>query len=412
MDETRELVIARLGAQGDGVAETADGPLYVPFALPGERVRVAVGEGGRARLLEVLQPAADRVRAPCRHFGTCGGCALQHLDEGAMRAWKREQVRVAFAQRGMAADVAPTVAIAGGRRRAVFAARRRGSGLVLGFHAARGHEIVGLAECPVLVPEIVAALPALVRIAEPSLPREAEARIIVLAADNGLDVAVEDTPAGVAAEARARLARAAAEAGVLRVSVGGEPVYAAGVPLLRFGAALVEPPPGAFVQAVAEAEAAIAARVLGVLPKKAKRVADLFCGLGAFAFPLARRAEVLAVDGDGAAVAALAAAVRRTQGVKRIETRVRDLFREPLGRTELAGFDAVVLDPPRAGAAAQAARLAASKVPIVVAVSCNPATLARDARLLVDGGYCLASVTPIDQFRYSAHVEAVAVFRR
>jgi 23S rRNA (uracil1939-C5)-methyltransferase len=412
MDETRELVIARLGAQADGIAETADGPVYVPFALPGERVRAAVGEGGRARLLEVLQPAADRVRAPCRHFGMCGGCALQHLDEGAIRAWKREQVRVAFAQRGMAADVEPTVAIAGGRRRAVFAARRRGSGVVLGFHAARGHEIVGLSECPVLVPEIVAALPALLRLAEPLLPREAEARIIVLAADNGLDVAVEDTPAGVAAEARARLARAAAEAGVLRVSVGGEPVYAAGVPVLRFGTALVEPPPGAFVQAVAEAEAAIAARVLGVLPKKAKRVADLFCGLGAFAFPLARRAEVLAVDGDGAAMAALAAAARRTQGIKRIETRVRDLFREPLGRTELAGFDAVVLDPPRAGAAAQAARLAAAKVPIVVAVSCNPATLARDARLLVDGGYRLTSVTPIDQFRYSAHVEAVAVFRR
>ena len=241
------------------------------------------------------------------------------------------------------------------------------------------------------------------------LPREAEARIIVLAADNGLDVAVEDTPGRVGAEARAALR----EPPPRRVSCASASAASRSTrPACRrcAGAAPREPPPGAFVQAVAEAEAAIAARVLGVLPKKAKRVADLFCGLGAFAFPLARRAEVLAVDGDGAA-AALAAAVRRTQGVKRIETRVRDLFREPLGRTQLAGFDAVVLDPPRAGAAAQAARLAAAKVPIVVAVSCNPATLARDARLLVDGGYRLASVTPIDQFRYSAHVEAVAVFR-
>ena len=191
------------------------------------------GGGGRARLLECCSPRPIAF-APMSALRHCGGCALQHLDEGAMRAWKREQVRVAFAQRGMAADVAPTVAITGGRRRAVFAARRRGSGVVLGFHAARGHEIVGLAECPVLVPEIVAALPALVRLAEPVLPREAEARIIVLAADNGLDVAVEDTPAGWG-EARARLARAAAAAGVLRVSIGGEPVYAAGVPLLRFG---------------------------------------------------------------------------------------------------------------------------------------------------------------------------------
>jgi 23S rRNA (uracil1939-C5)-methyltransferase len=411
MDETREVVVARLGAQGDGIAETPGGPLYVPLALAGERVRVAAGEGGRARLVEVLEPAADRVAPVCRHFGTCGGCALQHMSDAAVLAWKREQVRIAFAQRGIAADVEPTVAITGGRRRAVFAARRTAAGVVLGFHASRGHDVVGIAECPVLAPGIVAALPAMARIAEVVL-RGAEVRITVLAADNGLDVSLDDVPHAIGAAARGHIAAAAAAAGVLRVSIGGEPVYAAGVPLLRFGPATVEPPPGVFVQAVREAEAAMVARLLGALPKKTKRVADLFCGLGAFAFPLARRAEVLALDSEGAAVAALATAAKRTQGIKRIETRVRDLFREPLSRTELAGFDALVLDPPRAGASAQAERLAATKVPVVIAVSCNPATLARDARTLIDGGYQLASVTPIDQFRYAPHIEAVAVFRR
>jgi 23S rRNA (uracil1939-C5)-methyltransferase len=411
MDETRELVVARLGAQGDGIAEAPGGPVYVPVTLAGERVRVAVGEGGRARLIEVLEPAADRVTPVCRHFGTCGGCSLQHMSDAALLAWKREQVRIAFAQRGIAADVEPTVAITGGRRRAVFAARRTADGVVLGFHAARGHDVVGIVECPVLVGEIVAALPALARIASVVL-RDAEVRVTVLAAENGLDVALEGVAADVEPAARARIAETARAARVLRVTLDGEPVYAAGVPVLRFGPALVEPPSGAFVQAVHEAEAGIVARVLSLLPKRAKRIADLFCGLGAFAFPLARRAEVLAIDGDRAAVAALAAAVKRTQGIKPIEPRLRDLFRDPLSRTELAGFDAVVLDPPLAGALAQAERIAAAKVPLVIAVSCNPATLARDARVLIDGGYRLEVVTPIDQFRYSAHVEALAVFRR
>lgn len=370
-----------------------------------------MGEGGRARLIEVLEPAAERVAPVCRHFGTCGGCSLQHMSEAAVLAWKREQVRIAFAQRGIAAEVEPTVAITGGRRRAVLAARRTEAGVEFGFHAARGHEVVGIAECPVLVPGIVSALPALAPIADVVL-RDAEVRVTVLAADNGLDVALDDVPRAIGAAAGARVAAAAAAAGVLRVSIGGEPVYAAGVPVVRFGPAIVEPPPGAFVQAVREAEDAIAARLLAALPKKARRVADLFCGLGAFAFPLARRAEVFALDSERAAVAALATAAKRTPRIKSIETRVRDLLREPLSRTELAALDAVVLDPPRAGAAAQAERLAASRVPVVVAVSCNPATLARDARTLIDGGYRLARVTPIDQFRFSAHVEAVAVFRR
>lgn len=407
-----EILIDRLGAQGDGVGEGPAGPVYVPFTLPGERVRAEI-TGERGRLVEVLEPAPDRIAAVCRHFGSCGGCALQHMDGAAYRAAKVEQVRAAFRARGFEVEPRPLKSVGhGARRRAVLAARRVGGKVMLGFHEAASHTLVAIVECPVLSPRIVAALPGLAELVAPLQSRSGVSRVAVLAADNGLDVTVDDVDKALLPELRTGLAAAAAKCGLARLSINRQPVFTAGEPFVTFGRAEVVPPPGSFLQASQAAEAMLTELVVEALPKKVKRVADLFAGLGAFTFPLAERAAVLAVDSDKAGIAALAAASRKTQGLKPIETRLRDLFREPMSRKELEGFDAVVFDPPRAGAEAQAETIARSAVPVVVAVSCNPATLARDVRVLVNGGYRLGPVTPVDQFLYSPHIEAVAVLRR
>jgi 23S rRNA (uracil1939-C5)-methyltransferase len=411
MGDTQALDIARLGAQGDGIAETPSGPVYVPYALPGEQVLVEQ-RGDRARLVAVLAAGADRVAPQCRHFTHCGGCALQHLERGAYLAWKREIVAQAFAARGLEAPVAHVVSVGlGARRRATLSARRTGRGVVLGFFEAKGHDVVDLQECPVTASAIVRALPGLKRLVEPLVSRRLPVRLTVTLAANGLDVAIEDFPGEPGPEVRERLAGAAAAAKLARVTLAGDTIYQSTVPAVRFGPANVVLPPRAFLQAAPAAEAEMV-RLVGTAVGQARRVADLFCGLGTFTFPLAMNATVLAVDGDRQAIAALESAARRAPGLKPIEAKVRDLFREPLSAKELERFDAVVFDPPRAGAAAQAAALAMSRVSTLVAVSCNPATLARDARILIDGGYTLERVTPIDQFLYSPHVEAVAVLRR
>ncbi|HUJ36676.1 MAG TPA: TRAM domain-containing protein [Hyphomicrobium sp.] len=411
MGDTQALDIARLGAQGDGVADTPTGPVFVPYVLPGERVQAEV-RGERARLIAVLSPSPNRVAPVCRHFTHCGGCALQHVERGTYLAWKRDSVATAFGARGILAPVGHVVMVGlGARRRATFSARRTGRGIVLGFFEARGHEIVDLQECPVTASAIVRTLPGLKRLVEPLVTQKFPVRLTVTLAANGLDVALEDLPAELPPEIRERLAREAAAASLARVTVAGDALYQSTVPAVRFGEANVVLPPRAFLQAAPAAEAEMV-RLVTAAAAGAKRVADLFCGLGTFTFPLAERAPVLAVDGDKQAIAALQGAAKRAPGLKPIDTKVRDLFREPLAGKELEGFEAVVFDPPRAGAAAQAAALAGSKVQTVIAVSCNPATLARDARILIDGGFKLEAVTPIDQFLYSPHVETVAVFRR
>jgi 23S rRNA (uracil1939-C5)-methyltransferase len=400
------LEIARLGAQGDGIAEAADGPTYVPFALPGERVRVD-GEG----LPELLSaPSPERRRPQCRHFGTCGGCIAQHMSEPLYVSWKRGIVVEALRQRGLDVEVGPLLRVApGSRRRTVLTARQEGGRIMLGYHCRRSHELFAVEECPVLQPAIVAQLSGLRAIAAQLAQREL--RLTVLLTRTGLDVTADGAGARLDARAAAELARLAAGHGIARICVDGETIVERAKPALAMGGASVEPPPGAFVQAAEQAEAAMVGCVVAGVGK-AKRVADLFCGIGTFTFPLARRARVLAVDGEEEAVAALAGAARHAQGLKPIETKVRDLFRMPLSPKELDGLDAVVLDPARAGAEAQARQLARSGVPAAICVSCNPGTLARDVRILLDGGYALESVTPIDQFLYSHHVEAVAVLRR
>ena len=410
MGDTREIVVARLGAQGDGVAELDGAPVFVPFALPGERV-VAEVEGERGRLVEVLEPSSQRVAPPCRHFGRCGGCSVQHLAVDAYADWKRDLVVAAFRARGLDADVDALIRTGGKRRRAAFTAVRTESDIEIGFHAAASHNLVAISECPVLEPKIVAALPGLGKLIAPLLSKRGEGRLSVTLTKSGLDVLLEGSERKLTPDVRSALASKATSLNLARFVVGDDVVFEALTPFLAFGNAEVALPPGAFVQAVAEAESEIARRVVAAVGK-AKSVTDLFSGLGAFTFPLAARARVAAFDGDKEAIAALNAAVKKTSGVKPIAAHVRDLFREPLSPLELNENEAVVFDPPRAGAEAQTQRIARSKVKTVVAVSCNPATLARDARHLVDGGYKIESVTPVDQFVYSAHVEVVAVFRR
>jgi 23S rRNA (uracil1939-C5)-methyltransferase len=405
-DDPEALQISGLGAQGDGIAETDAGVRYVPFALPGERVQAA-GDGP-PRLLSA--PSPERVPAPCRHFAICGGCAAQHMSERLYAEWKRDTIVAALRRRGLATDVAPLQRVApGSRRRAVLTARRTGERIVLGYHRRKSHDLVDIAECPVLLPAIVAKLPALRAIA--AAMAAPEVRLTVLAARTGLDVAAEAGGHRPGRAAVAEIGRIATERGLARVSVNGEIVIERARPVLRMGEVDVAVPPGAFVQAVQASEETMGALVMAGLGKP-RRAADLFCGVGTFTFALARRARVLALDSDPAAIAALATAARHAQGLKPIEAGMRDLFREPMSTRELEPFDTVVFDPPRAGAQRQAQELARSTVETVIAVSCDPGTLARDAQILADGGYVIAGVTPIDQFAFSAHIEAVAVLRR
>lgn len=405
--EASELEIAALGAQGDGIAETEAGRVYVPFALPGERVER--GPTAEPRLLSQASP--DRVVPVCRHFGVCGGCVAQHMGERLYAEWKRGIVVAALRQRGLEPPVGPLYRIPPRtRRRAVLTARREGKRVVLGYHRRKSLDLVEIEECPVLLPQLAAQLPALRAVA--AALAAPEVRLTVLATPAGLDVAAEAGRGRLAPAAAAEIARIAAQHRLARVAVHAETVVERARPeLTTAGGRKIAVPPGAFVQAVEEAERALAGLVSGAVGS-AKRAADLFCGAGTFTFDLAAHARVLALDRDSAAIAALSASARGAQGLKPIEARVRDLFQAPLSAKELEGFDAVVFDPPRAGARSQAQQIARARVPTVVAVSCDPGTLARDARLLVDGGYAIESVTPIDQFLFSPHVEALAVLRR
>lgn len=412
-DELVNLAIERLGAQGDGIAVLeAGGQVFVPYTLPGERIRAALPpDSDRATLIAVERASPDRIVPVCPHFSRCGGCAVQHLSAAPYLAWKRELVATAFAQRGLDAPLAPIVAIPHtSRRRTTLAARRTAEGLIVGYHAAGSHEVVPIDACPLLVPALARLMPRVPEIVGPLLGPGDAADVTLTATTGGGDMTVtgvrRPTPT-----ARAAMARAAEAAGLDRLTVEREMVYQLRAPAVRIAGVEVPLPPAAFLQASEAAEEVLRGLVVAAVGK-ARRVADLFAGLGTFALTLGRRAEVLAVEGDAAHIAALEHAARGAKGLKPLKTLRRDLFRDPISARELKDFDAVVLDPPRAGAKAQAEALAASTVPTIVMVSCNPATLARDVRTLVDGGYILAQVTPIDQFVYSAHVEAVAVLRK
>jgi 23S rRNA (uracil1939-C5)-methyltransferase len=408
------LTIARMGHRGDGVADTPTGPIYVAYTLPGETVEVEAwpGHPDRRHLLRVDTPSAERITPVCPHFGVCGGCATQHWTAERYRAWKHELVVTALRDAGIEAEVGSLVDAHGeGRRRATFHARRGMHGVLdVGFAAWHAHHVVAIDRCPVLAPGLDGALKAAWAIAEALSPKGKPLDIQATATDGGLDVDVRGS-GPVGPQQSLALSRIADQHRLARLTRHGDLVSRRTAPTVKMGRAAVTLPPGGFLQATMAGEAALA-QLVDAHIGKVKHVADLFCGIGPFALRLAERCRITAVDSDAEAVAALRQAVVSTSGLKPIAAECRDLFRRPFVARELAGFDVIVFDPPRQGAQAQASEIAASKVPLVIAVSCNPATFARDARLLIDGGYRLVAVTPVDQFRWSSHVELVACLRR
>jgi 23S rRNA (uracil1939-C5)-methyltransferase len=409
MAETSALKITGIGAQGDGIADDNGREVHVAGALTGETVRIEPD----GSFVQLAEPSPDRrAHMLCPHFARCGGCSVQHMGDDFYKRWKGGLLGTALAQRGIEIEPRPMRSVPGGsRRRATFACQWTDGAAKLGFHGARSHDVEVITKCAVLRPEIVSALGPLGRIATALLMPGAAGRISVLAADSGLDVGIEGPTTGTGRRDQSGLARIAADARIIRLTVGAEAKFMLAKPVIRIAGIEVAPPAGAFLQAASEAETLLADLVLeGV--GKVRKVADLFAGLGTLSLALAKRARVLAVDAEQPLLAALGAAVQNTQGLKPVERLKRDLFRDPMSPRELAAFDAVVLDPPRAGAAAQTAALARSTVKRVVMASCQPATLARDLRTLIDGGYVLERVTPIDQFLYSSHLEAVAVLSR
>jgi 23S rRNA (uracil1939-C5)-methyltransferase len=408
------LTIDHVGHRGDGVAFAGGHTVFVPYTLSGETVEAGpvADHPDRRFLLRVENASLERIAPFCRYFAACGGCAIQHWQPDSYAAWKRRIVVDTLGHAGIECTVGDLIDAHGAGRRRITAHARRGSDgeLRTGFAAASSHAIVVIDDCPILDPGLRGALHAARALAEILKPMTKPLDIQVTATAGGLDVDVRGS-GPLPTAMIATLSRVAEQHRLARLTRHGELVLMRSPPVVSMGTAQVMLPPGSFLQATAAGEEALAALVFKHC-KGAKHIADLFCGVGPFALRLATRARIAAFDSDSSAVTALQKAATSTPGLKPIKAETRDLFRRPLMPQELRDYDAVIFDPPRQGAQAQAERLAASKVPVVVAVSCNATTFARDARILIDGGYRIEGVTPVDQFRHTPHVELVARFVR
>lgn len=400
------LVIERLGHLGDGIAQGSDGAVFVAGILPGEEVEGEV-QGDRMAAPRIVTPSPLRVRPPCAHARTCGGCLMQHAADAFVSDWKEGIVRGALAGQGLAVEFRPMhTSPPRSRRRATLSGRKTKGGVLMGFHARGSDLLIPVPNCQLLHPDLTASFPALEALVRLGGSRSAEVQLTITRSLGGPDVAVSGGKA-LDGALRMDLARLAEQHGIARLTWGDETVALRTPPLQQIGRARVVPPPGAFLQATAEGEAALLAAVRLALGDQ-RRIVDLFAGVGTFAIPLAEGAEVHAVEGEAAMIAALDKGARTAEGLKRLTAEARDLFRRPLEPEEFKGVTGVVIDPPRAGAEAQVGRLVRARVPVIAMVSCNPATFARDARVLVQAGYRLDWVQVVDQFRWSAHVELAA----
>jgi 23S rRNA (uracil1939-C5)-methyltransferase len=410
----QRLTIDTLGAKGDGIALSHTGSVFVGGALPGEVIEADV-EGERGKLVEIIISSPDRIHPECSLFGTCGGCAVQHLGEAPYRAWKTAQIGIALKREGLSAPVGELINAHGtGRRRATFHIRKMESRVVTGFMARGSHRLIPIEHCPVLAPELADAPKIADVLGRLMIGSSKPLDIQITASVTGPDVDIRGHgPAND--RMRASLVQAATALGLARVSMHGETIVERQSPMQKMGVALAAPPAGGFLQATQLGEDTLSALVIDAikgLRKPAKKVLDLFAGSGPFALRIGMMAGVHAVESEKGAVDALLRGARGIPGLRSVTGEVRDLFRRPLLDVELNLYDAIVLDPPRAGAEAQCARIATSKVKLVVYVSCDPVSFARDAATLVRGGYDLMRVTPVDQFRYSHHVELVGIFTR
>ncbi|MEQ1889223.1 MAG: TRAM domain-containing protein [Alphaproteobacteria bacterium] len=419
-----ETEITGLGHSGDGVAEIDGRRVYVPYTAPGDRVEIktAPDESDRAELRRIVRYGDGRAAPPCRHYGDCGGCALQHLSDPFVAAWKRQLIIDALASRGLhGVAVRPTLTMpAASRRRAAFTLNHDANGVQIGFHARMSNRLVSISECCVLDARIVRALPGLGQLLYPLLRPGQSARLLVTWTETGLDA---DVQFGTGRKSEPNLRQRTQIAAVMenidlaRLSWNGAVLLERRKPLVMMADTPVCPPPGAFLQASEPGQAALTALVLEaagrtILGARGARILDLFAGCGTFTFPVAAYVRVHAVEGNEAMTEAIRHASRHAQGLKQIEVSQRDLQRAPLRPDELSPYGAIIFDPPKAGARAQAEIIARCAIPRVVSVSCAPATFARDARTLADGGYRLVWVAPVDQFRWSAEIELVALFER
>ncbi len=401
--------IQRLGHQGDGVAE---GPLFAPRTLPGEAVSGLVA-GSQLTEIRIETPADTRVQPACRHYKSCGGCQLQHASDGFVATWKEDVVRRALSAQGIEAEIRPVhTSPAQSRRRATFAVRRTKKGAMAGFHGRASDVITQIPDCKLLDPALMAAIPMAEDLALVGASRKTPLAVTVTLSAAGLDVLVKNGKP-LDGPLRISLAQAAEKHSLARLTWEDEPIAMGQPPEQPFGVTRVCPPPGSFLQATTDGEAALLKAVKETVAG-AKRIADLFAGCGTFSLPLAEEAEVLAVESEKDMLAAMDAGWRKAKGLKKITTSARDLFRNPLMPEDLkpfgAFYEAVVIDPPRAGAEAQVAQLADARIPVIAYVSCNPVTFARDAKVLTDAGYRLNWVQPVDQFRWSSHIELAASF--
>ncbi|MBC8036628.1 MAG: class I SAM-dependent RNA methyltransferase [Rhizobiales bacterium] len=402
----RRLEITGLGRRAEGLAMDQGLNLFVPYALPGETLLASM-DGERARIVRIEKPSPERVQPFCPYFGACGGCQLQHWDAKPYGIWKRGLVETALRHRGIEVPIADVIDAHGaGRRRVSLHVRRNEGEVTAGFMAARSHVLLDIERCPIVVPALANAT----AIARSLGEKLGDCDVALTATNGGIDAAVK-AERKIAEREAPKLAALTSDLDLARLTVNGDIIVTRRTPSVKMGHSDVVLPPASFLQATEAGEMHLADCVIAAAGQ-AKSVADLFCGCGPFALRLAATTRVSAFDNDRSAIAALAQAVRATSGLKPVTATVRDLFREPLVANELKDFDAVVFDPPRAGAEAQARQIAKSKVKTVVAVSCDPVTLARDAEILVRGGYRIETVTPIDQFKWTSHVETVAVFRK
>ncbi len=403
----REFVIERLGHQGDGIAP---GPVYAFQTLPGEKV---IGDLDRNRLsaIRIVTPSSNRVRPPCRHFKTCGGCQMQHASDEFVALWKTEIVAKALAAHGVEADLLPVkTSPPRSRRRIVLSARRTKKGATAGFHQRGSDVIVEIQDCHLMHADLLVAVDVAKRLAIVGASRKAELSVTVMLSASGLDIAVTGGKE-LDGSLNIQLAQEAEQANLARLSWGDEVVVTRFQPEQTFGTAKVVPPAGAFLQATLEGEAALVRAVSDAVGMEGKRGIDLFAGCGTFTLPLAEMFEMHGVEGEPEMLHSLDQGWRKAQGLKRVTTETRDLFLNPVLAEDL-NYDFAVIDPPRAGAEAQVRELAQTDLPCIAFVSCNPVTFARDAEILCKAGYTLDWVQVVDQFRWSIHVELAAKFSR
>ena len=402
-----EFHIKRLGHLGEGIA---DGPVYAPLTLPGETI-TAVRNGDKLTDIRIVTPSADRVKPPCRHFKSCGGCLLQHASDPFVEAWKVGVVETALKAQEIDTNIAQIeTSPANSRRRATLSVRRTKKGASSGFHARGSDVIVEIPDCKLLDPLVLAGRVVAEDIATSCGSRKGELSVTITKSVNGLDIHVAGGKP-IDGQLRIDLSALIAKHNLARLAWDDEVVAEAHPAYQQFGAAQVVPPAGAFLQATQEGEASLLALIQNAVGN-AKSIADMFAGSGTFTLPMAELGEVRAFENDPEMIEALDKGWRMAKDLKKVSAEVRDLFRNPLMPEDMLKFDAVVLDPPRAGARAQVEQLAASSVPVIAFVSCNPVTFARDAKMLIDGGYVIGDVHVVDQFRWSSHIEVFAKFEK